>query len=55
MCLHTLISAIVGMARAELKKLTLSPVSARMISLEMPRVLPRIHSHSMATTTLDTR
>jgi hypothetical protein len=31
MCLHTLISAIVGMARAELKKLTLSPVSARMI------------------------
>ena len=55
MCRHTLMRAMVGMASEVEKKLTELPVMASMIWLEMPRVLSRIQSQSMATTTLDTR
>ena len=48
-------SAMVGIARVEEKKLTDSPVRASITWLDTPRVASRSHSHSMATTTFDTR
>ena len=47
--------AMVGMASVEEKKLTVSPKTASMSWFVTPSVVARIHSHSMAATTLDTR
>ena len=47
--------AMVGMAIDEEKKSTAEPVRDSRSWLVMPSVLSRIHSHSMAATTLETR